>query len=185
MHSFRTLTLAIVVSVLSACSHVSPKYGISANNVESIRSNTSATEKIGIAPFTTFEAGLASIGCRAAGPVKPSDGQTFEKYIQEAFVSELKLAGVYSTDATRKMAAHLDYINFNSNIGAGKWQIDMTLSGPDIEPFKVSSIYPFSTNWGGDVACNQVATAFPAAVQDLIGRIVTHPTFKSFISGKK
>ncbi len=99
---------------------------------------------------------------------------TYDKYIQDALISELKLAGAFDADAPTKLQGHLDYITFNSNIGAGKWQIDMTFSSEAIPPFKVNTVYKFFTNFVADVACNQVATALPAAVQELIGQVVAH-----------
>jgi hypothetical protein len=78
----------------------------------------------------------------------------------------------------------LDYITFNSNVFNGKWQIDMTFSGESVEPFTIKSVYEFSTNYVGNVACTQVATALPQAVQDLVAKLVSHPNFKKLVAKK-
>jgi hypothetical protein len=182
----RTCSLLLAILAVAGCSHVAPRYGISATNVESIRASaTSPQQKISIGQLSTFKPGLNSISCRAAGPVKPPDGLTYEKYIQGALVSEFKLAGIFDDDSPIVLQGRLDSINFNSNIGAGKWQIDMTFSAQAVAPFQVSTVSRFSTNFAADVACNQVATALPAAVQDLIGHVVAHPSFKSLLNSSR
>lgn len=96
------------------------------------------------------------------------------------------MAGLFSADSSAKLQGHLDNITFNSNIGAGKWQIDMTFSGESIAPFKVNTVYQFPTNFLADIAHNQVATALPVAVQELLTQLVAHPSFKQIVntSGK-
>ncbi|MEY8689168.1 MAG: hypothetical protein AB9M53_04705 [Leptothrix sp. (in: b-proteobacteria)] len=178
MRTIKTTSLVIAAAALCACSHVTPQYGISSSNVEALRNSTFSQQKIAVAPFTTFSPGLDSISCRANGPVKPADGVTYEKYIQEAFVSEFKIAGVYAQDASIRLQGRLDSIDFGSNIGSGKWQIEMTFSSENVAPFKVNTIFPFSTNFIADVACNQVASALPLAVQQLVGQVVSNPSFK-------
>lgn len=183
MSRLTSLALASITLMLGACSHVAPRYGASVNNVEAIRSIAAASpQKLSVVGFTTFEDGLRSISCRAAGPVEPPNGFTYEKYIEDALVSELKLAGLFSPDSGAKLHGHLDYISFNSNIGAGKWQIDMTFSGDSVAPFKVNTVYPFSTNFLADIACNQVASALPVAVQELLTQLIAHPSFKQVIN---
>ncbi len=178
-----SITILFFVLAVSGCSHVAPRYSISANNVESLRAATAnGTEKVAIEQFTTFESGLSSIGCRAAGPVQTPDGTTFEKYIQDAISSELKIAQAFSKESSIRLNGRLDYITFNSNIFAGNWQIDMTFSGATVQPFTINTVYPFSTNFAAAVACEQVAAALPAAVQDLIAKLIAHPSFQKIVS---
>lgn len=172
----------IVILLISACANVSPKYGVSADNVEKLRElSAHGTTRLAVAQFSSFDPTLKSITCRGVVPIEPSDGQTFEGYIQNALTTELKLAGIYAPESPVKLQAKLENINFDSAIGAGKWVIDLSLSAEGTPPFQVNSIYRFSTNWIGDVACQQVATALPAATQDLISRIVAHPAFMAIV----
>ena len=94
--------------------------------------------------------------------------------------SELRFADAYSDSSAKRLEGRLDYATFNSNIGMGNWQLNVTFKGSDLTPFTINTTYPFSTNFVGGVACNQVAAALPAAVQDLIGKLVEHPSFKEF-----
>lgn len=182
MTKLTVTALLIVTSLISACANVSPRYGVSANNVEKLRElSASGSTHFSVAQFSTFKPGLRSITCRGVAPVEPPDGQTYEAFIQEALTTELKLAGIYAPESPVKLEAKLDDIDFNSNIGAGQWTIGMTFSAKGIDPFRVNSTYRFSTNWIGDIACQQVATAFPAATQDLIAQIIAHPDFKALI----
>lgn len=181
----KRINLLIVAALaLSACTHVTPQYGASIENVDALRTLGSSGVKLSVAPFATFEPGLASISCRAAGPVAPPGDQTYEQYIQQAIVGELKLSSTYSEASPVKLDGHLDYITFNSNIGAGKWQIDMTFSGPGVTPFTINTLYPFSTNFVADIACNQVANALPPAVQELVAKLIAHPSFKQLLAQK-
>lgn len=172
--------LLIATSLISACSNVSPRYGVSADNVEKLRELSARSQtRLSVAQFSTFEPGLKSLTCRGVVPIEPSDGKTFEAFIQEALTTELKLGDLYAPESPVKLQAKLESINFDSAVGMGKWVIDLTLSAKGVTPFKVSSTYPFSTNWIGDIACQQVATAFPAATQNLITQIIAHPDFKA------
>ena len=175
--------LLLAVLLLSACSHVSPRYNMSATNVEELRQLTkNSTTKIGSGAFTATEAGKKSILCRAAGPIAPPDNKTYDGFIHDALFDELKLVNVYDENASVKLSANLDYIDFDSNIGSGKWTIKMTLKADNSEPFKVENIYSFSTNFIADIACEQVAQALPAATQDFIQKVFQAPEFKALLA---
>lgn len=179
-----SLTL-LVVCAISGCAFTAPRYGASASNVENLRTAVSGKgAKIAVGTFTSFEPGMTSIVCRGAGPVTPPDGVTYEKFIEQSIVSELRFADAYSESSPKRLEGRLDYANFNSNIGFGKWEINVTFQGNGVAPFTINSVYPFSTNFVGGIACNQVATALPAAVQDLVGKLTVHPSFKEFVERK-
>lgn len=172
------LTIVGVVGIVSACGYNINPYGASVQNVETIKALR--ISPVAVEKFTTFEPELTSIGCRAAGPVRTPNEQSFEKIIESALTDELKLAGVYDPKSPAIIKGHLEYITFNSNIGAGKWTIKVKISSKaNPEGFLVDSQHEFSTNWVADKACQQVAQAFGPAVQDLISKIVSHPQFKS------
>lgn len=180
--SVKAISLLVVI-FLSACSHVSPRYNMSATNVEELRQITKdSTTKIGSGEFTATEAGKKSIICRAAGPIAPPDDKTFDEFIHDALFDELKLVNAYDQNSLVKLSANLDQIDFSSNIGSGKWTIRMTLKADGSEPFTVENVYPFSTNFVADIACEQVAQALPAATQDFIRKIFEDPAFKALLA---
>lgn len=174
----RIVLAGFASTLLSACGYNINPYGASVQNVETIKAQN--IKPVAVSNFTTFEAGLNSIGCRAAGPVQTPNEMPFEKVIEKALIDELKLAGVYDTQAPLIIKGHLEYINFNSNIGSGKWSIKLNVSSnKNPEGFMVETQHEFSTNWVADKACQQVAQAFGPALQDLIGKVVAHPMFKT------
>jgi hypothetical protein len=173
----------LAILFLSACSHVSPRYNMSATNVEELRQLTKdSTTKIASGAFTATETGKKSILCRAAGPIAPPDDKTFDGFIHDALFDELKLVNAYDQNSSVKLSANLDQIDFNSNIGSGKWVIRMTLKADGSEPFTVENTYSFSTNFIADIACEQVAQALPAATQDFIQKVFQAPEFKALLA---
>ena len=182
MKSSSSYAVVAMLLLLTACSHNSPRYAASANNQEKLRSlaTDNPTKKLGVETFTAAETGRKSIVCRAAGTVATPDGKTFEKYIEDSLTSELKMSNLYAADGP-KLKGQLQSIDFNSNIGAGKWIIKMQLSCANSTSFTVESQYDFSTNFIADIACEQVAQALPAATQDFIAKVLDTPEFKKCI----
>ncbi len=183
---FRTFAVLAVASALTACSHLGPRYGMSPANIEAIHQAAGATpQKVSVGAFTAWQPNVHSFICRAAGAVGTPDGEPFANYIQHALVDELKVGGVYAADSPLRIDGKLDFIEFNSNIGSGKWQIDLTVTGPASGPVAIHENYEFSTNWVADKACEQVAAALQPSVQDLLGKLYASPGFKAMVSGAK
>lgn len=177
----KVATIVTASTYMVGCGYVVNNYGASVGNVESLRAIGSVA--VSVEDFTSYKPGLNSIGCRAAGPIETPNKESFENYIKNAFISELKLAGIYSDSSPIQVSAHLEKIDFNSNIGAGKWVFNLTAKGTDSSSMAVNSTYEFSTNWVADKACQQVAQAFSPAVQKLIGDMVRNPEFKKLVQG--
>jgi hypothetical protein len=176
----KTLSIVAFASTLVACAHVAPQYSASVSNVDQLRGAAqTSTQKLSITPFGTYKTGLKSIFCRGEGPVETPNGKPFEKYIEEAMSSEVRLSGLYDENSSNKIEGKLDLIDFSSNIGSGKWMINMSISGPNIAPYRVETVYSFSTNFIANLACEQVAQAFPIAVKNVVTEIISHPNFKS------
>lgn len=181
----RIVSLILLSILVSACSHTSPRYAPSASNQEQLRQVSSTTNyKIATSKFTSTEPGKTSIMCRAAGPIEAPDGKSFEDYIQDSLTNELKMSGLYSDSSTQKLSGNLELIDFNSNIGAGKWIMRMTFTWGNAAPFTVENTYKFSTNFIADIACEQVAQALPAATQDFIAKVFQDPGFRNYLSDK-
>ncbi|MCO7226825.1 hypothetical protein [Pleionea sp. CnH1-48] len=172
---------AASILFLSGCTFQATPYSPSAVNVKVI--SNESFNKFEISEFSSFNSDLKSIGCRAAGPVKTPNGQTYESYIFEAFKSELKLAEVFSEDSAVKLKGKLEHIDFNSNLGSGNWNIRLSFTDGN-ESFEVNTIYPFESFWVADRACQKVAESLAPAVQKTIQDIVAHPKFKLMV-GKR
>jgi len=182
-HQLRLAMTIAAAASLAACSHMTPRYGISGTNVESIHQVAGANaQKVSVGKFTASQGNQSSITCRAAGGVSTPDKEPFATYIENALTSELKVANVYDAASPVRIDGKLESIDFNSNIGAGKWLIDLTVSGTGVAPVKIHEQYDFSTNWVADKACEQVAAALQPAVQDTLGKLFKEPAFKTLVT---
>lgn len=177
MRNSAVFLLSALTLLLTACGYTISPYGVSVDNVNRIKAGS--IKPVAVAMFTASEPGRSSIGCRAAGPVATPDKASFETYIQKAFIDELQLAGAYDPQSPITIQGKLEEVDFNSNIGAGKWVFRLTISSNVSPGFTVESRQEFSTNWVADKACQQVAQAFGPAVQHLIADTVSNPKFAS------
>lgn len=172
------LTFAISVVLLSGCAYNASPYGASIKNVDLIKAG--GIKPVAVATFKATKPGVASITCRAAGPVTVSP--SFESYIEKAFIDELKLAGVYDQNSSLTLYGKLDEIDFSSGMTDGKWQFTLVVSNSRNESLTTKSTFGFSGSFVADRACQEVAQAFGPAVQKLIEDIVRDPKFKQLAS---
>jgi hypothetical protein len=174
--SIMKIFVVTVALTLTGCGYTINQYGASVENVMVIKN--SGAKPASVASFTSYQPGMSSIFCRGAGPVETADNSSFEAYIQKAFVDELKLAGLYDPASRIILQGKVENIDYQSNVGDGKWFISLTISSNKNSGYTVSSTYNFSTNWVADKACQQVAQAFVPAVQQLILKTFSDPRFK-------
>lgn len=170
------LVISLALYMTGCSTYTTNNYGISAENIEIMKQ--SSGKQYSVNAFTAVKPGTTSIQCRGAGPVANQNKKTFEQYITEAFISELKIAGIYSESSNLKIDGIVEKLDFSSNIGSGKWMFEVKVSSKN-STYIVNSVFPFSTNFVADKACQQVAQAFQPAVQQLIKDIVSNPAFKS------
>jgi hypothetical protein len=180
----KLIALSLVFAALTGCGYTINNYGASVDNVEALKALKQANTQVSVNSFSASHGDHKSIMCRAAGPIETPNKQSFEKYIEEALVAELKLAGLYSPGADIKLDGRVDKLDFNSNIGAGSWAFELTASSSNGKSMTVKSRHEFSTNWVADKACQQVAQAFSPAVQALISDLVKSPEFATLLQDK-
>lgn len=184
MHNtIKIIITGLAAIYISGCSFNTSKYGASFENIETLKSYHGA--KVSVKPFTSIKPGKSSISCRAAGSVVTPKSEPFESYIHDAFVSELKLAGIYNDQSDIILSGHFTEMDFNSNIGNGKWTFELVASSTTDNSVNISSKHEFSTNWIADKACQQVAQEFSPAVQVLIRDLITNPKFKDLVNPRK
>jgi predicted NAD/FAD-dependent oxidoreductase len=136
-------------------------------------------KKVNVSEFTSYQPDLKSITCRAAGSVGTPDNISFEQYIHDAFVSELKLADKYDKNSPITIHGHLEKVDFNSNIGTAEWTFTLKATSTNSKSIIVNSTHEFSGSFVADKACQEVAQEFVPAVQQLIKDLVTNPEFHS------
>lgn len=169
-----SLAMLAAVAMLSGCAYNASPYGASVKNVESIKFLN--IKPVAVSKFESSKPGLASITCRAAGPVTVSP--SFESYIEKAFIDELKLAGVYDPASSMVVSGKLEEVDFSSGMTDGKWLFTLVVSNARKESVSIKSVYGFSGSFVADKACQEVAQALGPAVQKLIEDVVRDPKFK-------
>ena len=170
--------LVLLGIMTTGCSYNIPKYGVSENNVRTIKQIKS---KINVGNFTAKVKDQNSITCRAAGGVGTPDKKPFEQYIKSALISELKLAGKFDPKAKIIISGYLEEIDFNANIGTSDWVFKLKAISSNSKSIVVNSKYEFEGSFVADKACSEVAQAFVPAVQELIHDIVRHPGFNKLL----
>jgi hypothetical protein len=176
--------IAVVLSTLAltACSTYMPqRYSISADNNVALKSI--GVGNINVGAFNGPE--NFDNSCRAAGPIAPPDNMTFAAYVQKALADELKVAGLFD-DKTAKvtLTGALEQLAFSSSRGltGGSWDLALRVSSSNGKSAFVTEHYEFNSGFVADTACKQTAEAYFPAVQNLIGKLIKSPGFKSLVT---
>lgn len=172
-------TSILLVMLFTGCSVKTPQYNSSADNVVELRKINS---KLYVGNFTATVS-ENKILCRLARTVTTENNMSFEQYIENAFVEDLKMADKYSGKSNITISANLNKLSASSGIAnTGYWKFDMTLLSNNGKSFDISSEYIYETSFVGAIACNEhMPNSFKPAVQKLIKDIITHPKFNSLI----
>jgi len=172
----------ILVLLVTGCSVPVNRYQVSVDNVQVLKNMDT---KFNVAEFTAnkHESGIF---CRAANNVETPKGETFDKYIKDALVKELKVAGMYSTDSQIVINGHLNETEASSMIGdAAYWSFDITISNSHGDSFTVKHTRNYNASFIGGIACGtNMPRAFSPSVQELITEIINNPKFDElFVKG--
>lgn len=172
------MIVALATVILSGCStYAVDRYAISADSVMALRAYQE--KMINVDEFTSTEPGLSQIPCRAVGPIKTPDGETFAQFIREALVDELRIAEAFSPNAPITLTGNLNDINFSS--ATGLWNIALTVYSSNGQTLSIREDYSYKTSYYGETACNQTAQALMPAVQNLIQKLVSNPQFSKLV----
>ncbi|WP_415887339.1 hypothetical protein ACMXYO_04610 [Neptuniibacter sp. QD37_6] len=180
--NYKAPLIALLCVTMSACSTYTPqRYSISADNNVALKAIEAGNIHVG-----AFQ-GAAEFNnaCRAAGPIAPPDGMSFEAYIQKALADELKVAGMYDPENPEVvLTGVLEKLSFSSSRGltGGTWNIDLRVTSSNGESTFVSEEYQFESGFIADTACKQTAEAYFPAVQNLIGKLVKSPDFRKMVA---
>jgi len=173
------VALPIAIALAGCSTYAAQRYSIAPANVAALR--TFRGQGINIGPFTAAKPGRTEITCRAVGPIKTPDGEPFEDFVRKAFIADLDIAEVYWAAAPITLTGRLDAIDFSSGLTDAAWDIALTISSSNGKSLSADNHYSFAGNFVGDVACNQTAQALMPAVQDVIGKIITHADFAALL----
>lgn len=175
---FVSVPSVAVFLLLGACSTYTPqRYNISVDNNVALK--TLETGNINVATFK--EPASFSRSCRAAGPIAPPEGG-FAGYIQKALIDELKVADKFDDKAPKvTLSGSVEKLAFSSAISGGSWDIDLRLNSSNGKSMDVSEHYEFGGAFAAEAACQQTASAYLPAVQNLIGKMVNSPEFPALV----
>lgn len=171
------LCVGITVFIAGCSTTNSIPYKASTGNVIAMQQSLESKGKtVNIGEIQMASGVEESLTCRLMGPIKVAPGKTMSQYIKDAFVEELFLAKSYSAESPAVISAQINNIKFSS-VTPANWEIEMDVSSPKSNGYKVSVDYKFDSSWDAYSACKNVADAFGPAVQQLINKVVTHPDF--------
>jgi len=178
----KKIAVALSVLTLSACSTYMPqRYSISVDNNVALKAIGVGSINVGAFKGpTTFDN-----ACRGAGPIAPPDNMSFEAYIQKALADELKVAGLFDEKTPKiTLSGVLEQLSFSSSRGltGGEWDIGLRVHSSNGKSIVVSEHYEFNSGFGADTACKQTAEAYLPTVQNLIGKLIKAPAFKSLLA---
>lgn len=172
----KTLVLSGIL-ILTGCSTMTPpRYSVSVDNVQALKKYENAQ-----LIFSDFEQSATySSNCRLMGPIEPADNLSMPDFVAKAFNDELKMADIYSENGT-KISGDITNIAFSSITGLtnGYWDISVKLTSSNGNSIDVDNKYEFKSGFDAITACNATADALTPAVQDLIKKTVTDPSFST------
>jgi len=174
------LALLAVASLAGCSTYAVPRYSINADNVVAMK--TTVVNGVGVGQFTQAPIPNESpnqIMCRAVGPIKTPDGESFAEFVKAGFISELKIAGVYAPTAPVQLTGQLENIGFSSV--SGTWNLGLTIKSSNGRSMSIAEAYSYTSSYYGETACNQTAQALMPAVQDLLAKVVQSPKFPTLL----
>ena len=121
------------------------------------------------------------ITCRAVGPIKTPDGESFEDFIRKAFVSELVIGEIYAPTAPVTITGNVDSLDFSSGLTDAAWDIALTVRSSNGRSLSAKERYPFTASYYGETGCNNTAHALMPAVQNLVGKVVRDAVFPELL----
>ncbi len=170
-----SIVLVVVMLLLSACSGTTPRYSASSDNVIELRSLGSRnSSKVRLGNFTGDQ---KSTMCRLQTSITLPEEETFSGYIKGAFKNEFVIADIYDEDAAVELSGRLVGVEVDS-VGTGTWNLEMEFTVSGKSPFTVKVSYPYRSAYAAYQACRNAMNALPMAVQELVHKVVQHPSFQ-------
>jgi hypothetical protein len=111
---------------VGGCSISANPYAVHPDTIVMLRSQTGKLVKL--APFTSDKPGKSEIMCRAVGMIQTPGGVPFERYVEDAFRTELAVAGLLTNPAPVTLSGHLERMHF-STAEEASWELRLALWG--------------------------------------------------------
>jgi hypothetical protein len=170
----QNIAVIFLCSLLQACAFSVPSYQTSNQNQDVLKGATAPLSVVYEKPAMSE---ARTIGCRAAGPVKVQNGETFPSYVIDALRSELDAAGRLSPSG-KPLSVSFDKIDFSTALGATNWYINATYSIGD-KQFPVVTVYSDRSSYAAVKACANIALYYAKAVDQHLNQLFSHNVFQS------
>jgi len=157
---------------IAGCSISANPYAVHPDTIVALRSH--AGKSVKLAPFASDKPSKSEIMCRAVGMIQTPGGVPFERYVENAFRTELAVAGLLRDPAPVTLSGHLERMHF-STAEEASWELRLALASSNGRRITVAKDYAFNWHFLGDYACREAATAMAPAVQTLVREAVRHP----------
>lgn len=182
-HIMRTLLLACLSLTLAACETMPPStYSNYGDNTFMLRKYTGAKVRLG----SMNDLSKYDSGCRLVGPIKTAGNRPMAQFVQDSFNDELKFSGLYSDDPdTVSLTGTLQTADFTSMTGmtSGHWTFSLQLANSaNGRTLGANYTYEFDSGFVAETACRNVSNALTPAVQRLINKAVSDPSFGALIA---
>jgi len=115
--------------------------------VNVVAMKTTVVNGVGVGQFTQAPIPNESpnqIMCRAVGPIKTPDGESFAEFVKAGFISELKIADVYAPAAPVQLTGQLENIGFSSM--SGTWNLGLTVKSSNGRSMSVAEAYSYTSS---------------------------------------
>ena len=172
-------TSLLATLLFTGCGIKTNEYNVSADNVQTLRNYQDL--KLDVSNFTASNKDESSVMCRLAETVSTPKGEPFSEYIKDAFVSELKMAGVYDKNSDLKISGNLNKIYGSSMFGNAYWEMDVTVTSSNGNSITVNIKRDYPSSYLASTACNNMGTSFAPSVKQLIGDILDHKDFSKLV----
>jgi hypothetical protein len=173
----------ILVLLFAATAIFSTGCAVSTDRYQSTADNQNRIKEHGldfsVSEFTANE-NERKVLCRLANNVEMPDGITFEQYIENAFIEELKMAQKYDPESGFVINGNLNDVVVSSGMTDAHWTLDLTVSNKNGESFKVVEKREYRASFVGGIACGyDMPKSFMPTVQNLVQKVINHTKFDS------
>ncbi|MGA9664904.1 MAG: hypothetical protein WBQ69_00450 [Gallionella sp.] len=183
MNRSGVLMLAFVVGACSSLLiYMPPRYSVSDDNAKAIKRFGGG--HINVGPFTMAEKFNNDCGI-TAGSVRMPDKLSFEGYIRQGLIDELKNAGMFDDVAPKiTLSGTVEQLSVFSrrNIFTSTWKVGLRVDSSNGQSVSVTEHYNFDVGFGSNADCQKIADAYMPMAQKILAKFINAPEFRSLIT---
>jgi hypothetical protein len=176
----RAVGLITPILLLTACSIVAPPYSPDVDNVQSLKSATTAHAKIGAFQSQADAKNPYPVPLRA-NSLKSPVGNSFGAYLADAMTKELLMAGKLSAQSDVEIKATLLENDIDVGIATGAARLSARFIVMRAGTVRYDQVKSAHTQWDSAfaamIAVPKAREEYPLAVQKLLGELYADPAF--------